>query len=184
MSAAKQHNSESPDTQGLAFPYDAGQINLLKGTKSRLYYCYAAQGGFMYLRQIGNADHEEIMNFTTRLIKDESWPNGAKLFMDLRWYNSSVFGFDAYFKLTLEIAALYGKHARYYAEKASLCGNDSEYGMHRMFLSILEDGKRVLGAFRDIEKAVDFLKIDRPLLERVIAEIDRIDASEFSPDHA
>jgi len=177
LSAAMQHNSESPDTQIDVFAFDFGDIKLLKKTKFRFYYCYAAQGGFLYLRHVGLASYEEIMNNNAQIVNDNSWINGAKLFSDLRWVNYSGFNFDTNFQLSRDIASLYEKNGRYLSEIAAVCNDDFEFGMQRMFQSVWEDDEQELCTFRDLDAAVEFLGIDRELLDRVIAEVDKIEAS-------
>lgn len=56
--------------------------------------------------------------------------------------------------------------------------DDLEFGMHRMFHSLFKGKGQALNTVRDLDEAAKPLEIDRRLLDRVIAEIDRIDASE------
>jgi len=172
-----QHNSESPDTRIDVFAFDFGDIKLMKKAQSRFYYCYAAQGGFLYLRHVGLASYEEIMNNNVQIASDDSWINGAKLFSDLRWVKYSGFSFDTHFKLSRDIASLFDKNGRYLSEIAAVCNDDLEFGMQRMFQSVWEDDEQALSTVRDLDAAVEFLKIDRELLDRVVVEVDKIEAS-------
>jgi hypothetical protein len=173
-----QPNNESLDIQIDVCHFDFGDIKLLKRSHSRFYYCYVAQGGFMYLRHVGLLDHYEIMRYSAEIVGDDSWINGSKLFNDLCWLNSSAFNFDSHYKLARDIASLYERNGRYFSKVVALCSNDFEFGMFRMLYSLWKDDTPQINTVRDLEVAVEFLEIDRKLLDRVIAEVDKIDVSE------
>jgi hypothetical protein len=173
-----QHSSDPPDMRLNVFAFDFGEIKLLKKKEYRFYYCYAAQGGFFYLRHVGTAIYDDIMNNNVIIVNDDSWINGAKLFSDLRWVRYSNFTFETHHKLSRDIASLYEKKGRYFSDIAAVCNDDFEFGMQRMSQSLWEDDEQALWTVRDPEAAVEFLKIDWELLDRVIAEVDRIEASE------
>ena len=178
LSAAMQHNSESSGGEIAVFAFGLGDIKLLRTALSSFCYCYVAKGGFLYLRHAGTANYDETLYYSSQLSKDDSWRDGAKLFNDLRWLNSRAFTFDIHHRLAENIAAIHKKNNRHFGEIVSLCSSDIEFGIHRMFQSTWEGDGQPLSTVRDIESAVDFLKIDRKLLDRIIAEVDKIESSQ------
>lgn len=177
LSAAMQHNSEYSDAQSKVFPFQFGDINRIKRPNYRFYYCYAPRGGFMYLRHVGSAGYEDIKNNVVQIINDDAWSSGTKLFSDLRWANYNDVSFDEHYKLSRETASLHEKDGRYLNEMAAVCSEDLEFGMQRMLQAFLDEHGQALSVFRDIESAVKLLQIDRELLDRIIAEVDKIEAS-------
>ena len=159
------------------FRFGFGDIKLMQTKLSRYYYCYAAQGGFLYLRHAGLSDYDELMNYSAKMVNDDSWKNGAKFFTDLRWVDNREFNFDTYHQLAQDIASLYEKNGRYFCQVVTLCSNDFEFGMHRMFQSAWGDDELTLNTVRDLDEAVESLGIDRELLDEIIAEVDRIESS-------
>jgi hypothetical protein len=178
LSGTEQQNSESSDKQFDVFTFDFGDIKLLISNEFRFYYCYETVGGFLYLRHVGLARYEDIMKNNVQIVNDDSWINGAKLFSDLRWANYSGFNFDTHYQLSRDIASLYGNNGRYFGDIAAVCSGDFTFGMQRMSQSVWEDEEHVLSTVRDLEAAVESLGIDGELLDRIIAEVDRIEASE------